>query len=415
MIASLFRVAFLATLLAAPTLAKTWIVDDNGGAGVDFTDIAPAIAAAAPGDLILVYGGDYGPFVVDKGVVLIGFDFTNVSGPIQVLGVNAPQRAALSHFYAPEFDVIGCTGTVIAQDFGLATATVQASTDVRLAHFTIATAEQLQLVPKFAGLTVDRSRCEIQGSYLRGVTYDQTSFLGAGSDGGDGIDVANAARVHASRCEVHGGNGGGGAHLISAGNGGFGMLVGNGTQAIITGDGSELFESGFGGICAPCTDCLDDGVDEHGLFVDNGTAWTSGTTFPTLTMDEGIHCIPFTFAGVAGNTVVPLSPMQPTLDASGPMTPNSTVTFRIDAPPGTFGTLNLGRTPTILATPPILVEKLTQYLRTMNVTVDATGVAARKVLLPSGLPIGFTLIAQAELTLPDNTIARTNSAPVVVR
>lgn len=50
--------------------AAVWIVDDDGGPGVDFLDIPPAVAAAAPGDLILVRDGLYGAPYVDKGLTI---------------------------------------------------------------------------------------------------------------------------------------------------------------------------------------------------------------------------------------------------------------------------------------------------------------------------------------------------------
>lgn len=57
-------------LLAGAASAATWIVDDDGGPGVDFTDIPPAIAAAATGDLILVRDGAYSGFYLDKSLTI---------------------------------------------------------------------------------------------------------------------------------------------------------------------------------------------------------------------------------------------------------------------------------------------------------------------------------------------------------
>jgi len=61
----LFATLIMAIIVLSFTVdapAKTWIVDDSGGPGVDFTDIQPAIEAAVAGDLILVYTGSYGYF-----------------------------------------------------------------------------------------------------------------------------------------------------------------------------------------------------------------------------------------------------------------------------------------------------------------------------------------------------------------
>lgn len=58
-------------LLTAFAFGKTWIVDEGGGPGVDFTDIQPAIAAASPGDRILVRTGSYNSFSMYKALTLI--------------------------------------------------------------------------------------------------------------------------------------------------------------------------------------------------------------------------------------------------------------------------------------------------------------------------------------------------------
>jgi hypothetical protein len=45
-------------------LQTTWVVDDSGGPGVDFTDIPPAVAGATDGDVLLVAPGTYSHFVL---------------------------------------------------------------------------------------------------------------------------------------------------------------------------------------------------------------------------------------------------------------------------------------------------------------------------------------------------------------
>lgn len=52
----------LALSLAAP--AQVWIVDDSGGAGVDFVSLQAAIDAAAEGDTLLIKGGEYAGAIV---------------------------------------------------------------------------------------------------------------------------------------------------------------------------------------------------------------------------------------------------------------------------------------------------------------------------------------------------------------
>jgi hypothetical protein len=57
---------------------RTWVVDAQNGAGTDFADMPAAVAAAAPGDLVLTRPGIYTGFTTNKGLRII-----------------APQRATL--------------------------------------------------------------------------------------------------------------------------------------------------------------------------------------------------------------------------------------------------------------------------------------------------------------------------------
>jgi hypothetical protein len=65
----------LTTCCVAEVAAQTtWIVDQAGGPGSQFTNLTPAIAAASDGDLILIRPGNYaeGQLDVDKGLTILG-------------------------------------------------------------------------------------------------------------------------------------------------------------------------------------------------------------------------------------------------------------------------------------------------------------------------------------------------------
>ncbi len=62
-------VVLLALLLPSVAGAGTLVVDASGGG--DFPDLPPAIAAAAPGDTIVVRDGVYSAFTVGKPLVLV--------------------------------------------------------------------------------------------------------------------------------------------------------------------------------------------------------------------------------------------------------------------------------------------------------------------------------------------------------
>ena len=83
----------LAAWLAAPCAAqRTWLVDSSGGPGVDFTDLPPAVAAASPGDTILLRWGTGAPYGFDltirRGIRIIGDD----TAPISVRALEVTRR-----------------------------------------------------------------------------------------------------------------------------------------------------------------------------------------------------------------------------------------------------------------------------------------------------------------------------------
>lgn len=70
-------------------LQTTWVVDAAAGPGSNFTDLPAAIAAAAPGDTILVLPGTYSAFALaGKGVAIrgAGRGITIVNGPSNTVG-----------------------------------------------------------------------------------------------------------------------------------------------------------------------------------------------------------------------------------------------------------------------------------------------------------------------------------------
>lgn len=86
-------------LLAAPAAAgQVLVVDDDGGPGVDHTDLQAAIDAAASGDVILVKDGLYGAITVaGKGVTVVAEAdaVARVDGPWTVLNLPAGELTVL--------------------------------------------------------------------------------------------------------------------------------------------------------------------------------------------------------------------------------------------------------------------------------------------------------------------------------
>lgn len=87
-------------ILSGAFAQQTFVVDSSGGG--QFTEVPPAIAAAAPGDTILVRAGNYGSFLVDKGVRLLADPGVLVDdvfgGTVSVSNVPLGQSAVVRGF-----------------------------------------------------------------------------------------------------------------------------------------------------------------------------------------------------------------------------------------------------------------------------------------------------------------------------
>lgn len=77
---------------------RVWVVDDDGGPGVDFMEVQPAVTAAGEGDVVLVREGYYDSFsLAGKGLAIVGtgsfrpaLNYTTV-----ITGLAAHQRLLL--------------------------------------------------------------------------------------------------------------------------------------------------------------------------------------------------------------------------------------------------------------------------------------------------------------------------------
>lgn len=131
------RAAFAVLAATAPLCSQQlWKVNCLGGPGVHFTDLPPAVAAAAPGDEIWVYmyvsqpcGPSYTAPVIDKPLRITGFTVTpggsgtqsvNLTGSLVVQNIPAGQRVELSNLsigglFTPidAIAVLDCQGDVL--------------------------------------------------------------------------------------------------------------------------------------------------------------------------------------------------------------------------------------------------------------------------------------------------------------
>lgn len=91
----------LSSLLGAQ---RTWIVDAANGAGTDFTNLPPAVAAASDGDSIIMRAGSYTSANLNKTLTVLGQGAVTVSS-LTINGLTAGKAVAMAGLDTPAIDL----------------------------------------------------------------------------------------------------------------------------------------------------------------------------------------------------------------------------------------------------------------------------------------------------------------------
>ncbi len=289
--------------LAVPLWAQNvHVVDDAGGAGVDFTSIASAVAAAANGDIVLVRSGEYVEDVtIDAKSLVVTADagaLVDYEGNFVVRNLAAGQSVVWSGFDAgPPIPGYPFSALEISNNAGPVWID-----DVRLS------AAKFHQIPHMVGVSDSDSvffvDCLIHGGTLASgpgnpglratdsdvYVYDSSitggwgyQGLGAPFDGGTGVEL-NGGTLFAMSSTIQGGKGTsvGGSPVFgctgTAGDGGTGLHLDGSNPAadlydttVLGGPAGDV-TGDPGGTCNP-------GFDGVALIVDAGvvnqTAWAA--------------------------------------------------------------------------------------------------------------------------------------------
>jgi hypothetical protein len=400
------------SMLMAPAWASTWIVDDNGGPGVDFTSISAAVTAAAPGDVILVRPGTYSGFTLTSGVRVLGDAGVQVTGLIAIMHVGSGPRATIARMTTRGILVSDCTASVTIEDIvaraggsevvalGLhAAVAIVASTDVRLRAVDAASVASSGFAER--ALTIDASRVEITHSHLQGATgLDWPST----SDGGNGITVQGTSDVHVSLSTVLGGPGGDvdGDFSLPPGNGGAGIVVTDSSaRLLVTGLPADHIAGAHGGLLLISGDCLHDGHPGSGILLSGASARLSGATIEGASYSG--CSIPPPAPAVVGAYTSPF-PADPSLSVSGTIAQGQPIMLTLNGAPGSAARLRLGRQLVVQDLPGVYEDRLTVPLRTYDLgTLPPSGQATFQILLSSALAPGTIVVAQGVSITPAET------------
>jgi len=429
---TLFALVLSTTSAAA---GQTWWVDDDGGTGIDFTQIQPAIDAAQSGDLIVVHAGSYRGFSLQKGLTILGTGAGNTSvvrGTVMVTGVPGFERAVLSGLslrpMVEYFDVDN-QQNVLASPLALGVdsnlgpvildnlefdnplgelgprVSINECADARLYQCVVKGYGSFSFANGMDGVQVVNSHVEVVDSYLRGGDGGADWYGGPGGLGGDGLDASNSiVSVHRSTCL--GGDGGDAGDdntaVVIGGDGGHGLRLDGGSVALIGGIPSDRLEPGPGGIATCWLSCTDGAPGFGLLLLGASVARHSGVTI----VSESV---------TPGSVASPAVPADPTLHRTGLLKAGDVQTFSITGPPGEAVTFHFGRKAVVLPGPLPGMDNLVTHDRSIQLgPIPPTGELQFNFTIPTGLPAGFTLFAQAEITSASGP-RLTSSLPLVVR
>jgi len=398
-------------LLAAPLAAKTIVVDAGGGA--DYTDLPPAIAAASPGDLVLVLPGDYTAFTLDKGLTVLGVGATStvvVHGTVLVDGPQVTLSAVLSTFYCTGLEASGCKELLLLEglDMGYITHDMETAgstalrivdcADVRVLH------TKIQGGPEAPTVVVGGSRIEFVQSELRaggGCGYEPPIHDYPLCNPGVCL-AAGGSRVRFALSSAIGEDGQDHYLWDLGGNGADGFNVGS-TDLLISGRESDLVRSGNGG-------------EEWGgcgtpLILSGSVARRSRVTLsPGWNWGYGDSCQP-----VLGCCDEVVAPFDPTLELLGAAVPGAKLALRLRAPRGSTARVLLGREPVVRPRVGVVEDVLLVPLRGWDLgTVPPTSEIDWEVQLPAGLRTGQLLFAQAAVLVDGGELRLTHSVPLLV-
>lgn len=398
--------------------ADIFVVDDDGGAGVDYTDIQAAIDGANHGDVVIVNPGNYAGFVLDRGLTLLGAEASDTSvitSHATISNVPNPRRAILTGFRMESLSVTGSSGHVILDSLVIqptsaigAALSVGNCADVRVYESTVRATHNIPSITSGNGVQVVASRFEaINSSFTGGSGSDSGCSSNAGH-GGTGLWSSNSSKLAVFQTDCLGGRGGDAPDFCewedpSGGNGGDGLYLRGSSSALLAGPDTIGITEGDGGY-GDCFPFCFDGWAGDGMTVEgSSTVRYSGVQISSQDI-------------AAGSGVDPATPNDPYLERFGTLQAGRQQTFWVYGDPGDQVTFYIGRAPTVTVDPTQFMDDLVSHQRSYNLgTIGASGRKQFLFTIPSWFPTAFDFYVQSATTNGSGQRTLTNSIPMVLR
>lgn len=384
----LVRIAsrFAALSLVAPcafALQAPLVVDDDGGPGVDHTEIQDAIDAATTFGVIVVRAGDYtGPLDIDRPVRIVADDDVRLLGSRDVVieDVDAGLPVAVSGLANGNVRARRCDATLIFEgDRFFSLDEARECADVRTnglsVHYVIASRVEAVGVERYLHPTslTQGALVHFIDSTIEGTPGSscQTPTCYAG-DGGPGLYMNQSTAV-LTRSTVRGGDGGYGWHWNDWGYGGVGLQA----------------------------------VDSHvrlseSAILPGEDPWGSPAQAFSIT-NTTLHYV---------DAATP----DPSLRIAGQVVPGGNVRFVVRGTVTEYSRLYLGRSPVVTPVAGSPIEKLTSQERAAGLSpIPAAGEQFVPFTVPASYPVGTIFYVQASASDASGQPRFTNSAPFIVR
>lgn len=227
--------AALALAITASAQVDVIVVDAAGGPGADYTSIAPALAVAQPGDVLLLRTGTYAEALIGLGVVLQGDVGSVVDiGRIVVSSVPLGQTVVVRDVdvagvaSGPALDVVDCDGSVrlegctIAEGAGLGAGGARVRDSAAVAFDDCRLGGSLPSgMGSVASLFLLRSHATVHDSLVAGV--DGLSWPLGPTPGTPGVEI-NGGSLFVQGSVLLGGDGGHGVGALPGADGGAGLF-----------------------------------------------------------------------------------------------------------------------------------------------------------------------------------------------
>lgn len=252
--------------MVSPCLhGATWIVDDDYGPGVDFTDIPPAIAAASPGDLILVRDGSYSPVILDKPLSLVSDTgcHPNIVNSAKIFNISPNQSVVFSGFSLKRLFVHKCKGSVLVDDCDIGFSEVPYEPSLKIdgcdqvaisrTNVKGKDASYYKLAASFTHSTVVVTHCDFVGG--KGEDGHEIS----GENGGFGV-YAHTSKVFFQASCASGGDGGDNTGLSGIGGNGAPGIAAYYAYVEVFGLPDHTIRGGAGGDSATGSPGIDSGA-----------------------------------------------------------------------------------------------------------------------------------------------------------